>query len=84
MAKVVEFEQIHSNVGGIDIGSREIYVSIGGSEVVKFGTFTVDYHACCKYLKEKRIESVAMEATFCELAGIESKKQTKRKAKQKC
>jgi hypothetical protein len=63
MAKVVEFEQIHSNVGGIDIGSREIYVSIGEGEVVKFGTFTVDYHACCKYLKEKRIESVAMEAT---------------------
>ena len=49
MVKVVEFEQIHSNVGGIDIGSREIYVCIGGSEVVKFGTFTVDYHACCKY-----------------------------------
>ena len=47
----------------IDIGSIEIFVSIDGEQVVKFKTFTADYHFCCKYLKEHAIESVAMEAT---------------------
>ena len=63
MAKVVNFEEIHANVAGIDIGSREIFVSIDGEQVVKFKTFTSDYHSCCKYLKENHIVSVAMEAT---------------------
>jgi len=63
MANVINFEEIHSNGAGIDIGSREIFVSTDGEEVVKFKTFTGDYHSCCKYLKEKGIVSVAMEAT---------------------
>jgi transposase len=63
MAKTVQFEEINSNVAGIDIGSREIYVSIDGEQVVKFGTFTSDYHSCCRYLTENGIASVAMEAT---------------------
>jgi len=63
MAKVVNFEEIHSNCAGIDIGSREIFVSIDGEQVVTFKTFTSDYHLCCQYLKEKGITSVAMEAT---------------------
>jgi Transposase IS116/IS110/IS902 family./Transposase. len=63
MANVVKFEEIHSNVGGIDIGSESIFVSIDGEKVVSFKTFTADYHSCCKYLQENDIESVAMEAT---------------------
>jgi len=63
MAKVINFEEIHANVAGIDIGSREIFVSIDGKQVVTFKTFTSDYHSCCKYLKENGIVSVAMEAT---------------------
>jgi transposase len=63
MEKVITFEEIHANVAGIDIGSREIFVSIDGKQVVTFKTFTSDYHSCCKYLKEKCIVSVAMEAT---------------------
>lgn len=63
MAKVVKFEEVHSNGAGIDIGSREIFVSIDGEQVVKFKTFTSDYHQCCKYLKENSICCVAMEAT---------------------
>jgi len=63
MEKAVKFEEIHANGAGIDIGSREIFVSIDGEQVVKFGTFTSDYHSCCRYLKEHGIESVAMEAT---------------------
>jgi transposase len=63
MEKVVQFEEIHAKGAGIDIGSKEIYVSIDGEEVVNFGTFTSDYHACCKYLKANGIASAAMEAT---------------------
>jgi len=63
MAKVVTFEQIHSNGAGIDIGSREIFVSVDGEQVVAFKTFTEDYHKCCNYLKAEGIRSVAMEAT---------------------
>lgn len=69
MAKVVKFSQIHSNGAGIDIGSREIFVSIDGCSAVHFDTFTSGYHSCCHYLVEHGISRVAMEATgvywFC-------------------
>ena len=63
MEKEVKFEKIHANGAGIDIGSREIFVSTDGKQVVSFGTFTCDYHACCKYLQAKGIDSATMEAT---------------------
>ena len=63
MKKVIGFEEIHADGAGIDIGSKEIYVSIDGEQVVKFQTFTADYYTCCRYLKENGIRSVAMEAT---------------------
>jgi len=63
MAKVINFEEIHANGAGIDIGSRGVFVSIDGEQVVTFKTFTSDYHLCCKYLKENGIDSVAIEAT---------------------
>ena len=63
MGNVVKFEAVHAHCAGIDIGSREIFVFIDGSQVVKFQTFTSDYHSCCKYLKDNGIVSVAMEAT---------------------
>ncbi|MDR0602836.1 MAG: IS110 family transposase [Bacteroidales bacterium] len=61
--EVIEFPKVHSHGAGIDIGSRDIFVSIDGKESISFKTFTEDYKKCCKYLKEKGIESVAMEAT---------------------
>src|SRR5215510_7310653 len=63
LEEVIVFEKVHAHCAGIDIGSREIFVSIDGERVVKFQTFTSDYHSCCKYLKESGIVSVAMEAT---------------------
>jgi transposase len=63
MAKVIQFEEIHANGAGIDIGSRGVFVSIDGEQVVNFKTFTSDYQLCCKYLKDNGIDSVAMEAT---------------------
>jgi transposase len=61
--RVIEFEVVNFHGAGIDIGSREIYVSVDGINVVGFQTFTEDYHACSKYLKSQGINSVAMEAT---------------------
>ena len=50
--EVVEFEVVHYHGAGIDIGSREIYVSIDGVQVVSFKTFTEDYVRCCRYLSD--------------------------------
>ncbi|GHV11788.1 IS110 family transposase [Bacteroidia bacterium] len=61
--QVIEFEVVNFHGAGIDIGSREIFVSVDGVEVVSFKTFTEDYLRCCEYLKSKEITSVAMEAT---------------------
>jgi purine-nucleoside phosphorylase len=63
MNKVIQFEEIHAKAAGIDIGSRGVFVSIDGEQVVSFKTFTSDYQLCCDYLKENGIVSVAMEAT---------------------
>jgi transposase len=63
MAKLISFEQIHAHGAGIDVGAKEIFVSIDGEQVVSFKTFTEDYHRCCLYLKENGITSVAMEST---------------------
>ena len=57
-------KQIRKHCAGIDIGSEYVFVSVLGElEVKKFGTMTQDYEALLVYLKEKGVESVAMEAT---------------------
>jgi transposase len=63
MTKVINFEEIHTNCAGIDVGSKANFVSTDGHEVVNFSTFTADYYKCWRYLQEKGIRSVAMEAT---------------------
>jgi transposase len=63
MEELIQFEQIHAHGAGIDVGAREIFVSIDGKQVVSFKTFTEDYHRCCHYLKENGITEVAMEST---------------------
>jgi transposase len=61
--EVIEFETVNFHGAGIDIGSRDIFVSVDGKQVVSFKTFTEDCRRCCEYLKESGIKSVAMEAT---------------------
>ena len=39
--EVIEFEVVNFHGAGIDIGSREIYVSIDGVQVVSFKTFSL-------------------------------------------
>ena len=57
------FETVNSHAAGIDIGAEKIFVSVDGSAVVHFSTYTSDYHRCIDYLKGQKIERVAMEAT---------------------
>lgn len=54
---------LHSHAAGIDIGSQELFVSIGSGTIMKFKTFTEDLIALSQYLKDNGIKTVAMEAT---------------------
>jgi transposase len=59
----IRFETVHRHGAGIDIGSRDIFVSTDGESCESFKTFTEDYGCCCSYLKSQGITSAAMEAT---------------------
>lgn len=55
-------------VAGIDLGSRSMHVAgppgeDGSADLARFDTTTVQILACVKWLKERHIESVAMEST---------------------
>ena len=62
-----QWEKIHANAAGIDIGAREIFVCVPSDRdrepVRRFGTKTPDLEAVAKWLKDCRIDTVAMEAT---------------------
>jgi len=55
--------KIFPNSAGIDIGSEKVFVAVEASEVRSFRTFTASYRELSKYLKEKGVTHVAMEAT---------------------
>jgi hypothetical protein len=61
------WEKINPHAAGINIGAREIFVCVPAdrdSEPVRwFGTKTPDLEALAEWLKECRIDTVAMEAT---------------------
>lgn len=63
MQKNTTFGNVNPNAAGIDIGSEKIFVSVDGTTVENFKTFTSDYRKCIDYLKQHHIERVAMEAT---------------------
>ena len=63
MQKVTVFETVHDHAAGIDIGAEKIFVSVDGTEVVSFDTFTSGYYKCVEYLQQNNITHVAMEAT---------------------
>lgn len=63
METEVTFATVHSRAAGIDIGSEKFFVSVDGSTVVSFQTFTQDYLQGVEYLKKSGVKSVAMEAT---------------------
>lgn len=57
------FETVNPQSAGIDIGAEKIFVSVDGSTVVHFLTYTADYRRCAEYLKVHGVKRVAMEAT---------------------
>ena len=58
---------VHPNAAGIDIGAKEFFVAIpedrSESSIRKFECFTDDLHQAAKWMKDHRIDSVAMEST---------------------
>lgn len=62
-----KWEKLNPNAAGIDIGARELFVCVPADRdpesVRRFGTKTPDLEALAQWLKDCRIETVAMEAT---------------------
>jgi transposase len=58
---------INPNAAGIDVGSAEVWVSIPPERdeepIRRYETFTPDLYAMADWLKQRKIESVAMEST---------------------
>ena len=58
---------MNPNAAGIDVGSKEIWVSIPPDRdeepIRKYETFTADLYMMAEWLKQRGIESVAMEST---------------------
>lgn len=61
------FPIIYPNAAGIDISSKEHYVAVNPDSSDKpiraFGSFTEDLHSIALWLKECKVDTVAMEAT---------------------
>jgi transposase len=61
------FQIVHPNAAGIDIASQMHYVAVppdrDASPVRKFGSFTADLHEIALWLKQCKVDTVAMEST---------------------
>ena len=59
--------RINLNAAGVDIGSVEIVVCVGGAgdtQIVRaFGNYTVDLQAIGSWMQEHGVKTVAMEST---------------------
>ena len=56
-------KKLRKHAGGIDIGSKLIFLAIPGEPVRSFETFTEGFRQACDYLLSHGIQTVAMEAT---------------------
>src|ERR1035437_4444467 len=56
-------EKIRTNVAGIDIGAKKVFVAVEGQPVVSYFTFTEDFMLLRDSLLKQKVETVAMEAT---------------------
>jgi len=56
-------EKMRAHAAGIDIGSRQVFVSIEEQPVKSFETFTGDLESLSHYLVSNKVTTVAMEAT---------------------
>ena len=60
---MAQLKQIRENAAGIDIGSEKIFIATEDDVVKSFLTFTSSFVEVIQYLKEKKVKTVAMEAT---------------------
>ena len=58
-----KLKEIKKNAAGIDLGSKEFYVSVDGKKVKSFETYTKSIIELIQYLRENHIETIAMEST---------------------
>lgn len=60
-----KMQVVNTNAGGIDVGSKSHFVSIGQKreDVREFGCYTKDLHELCSWLQENSITTVALEST---------------------
>lgn len=56
-------EKLRLNAAGIDIGAKNIFLSVEQEVVRSFETFTEDFRQATDYLLSKGVQTVAMEAT---------------------
>jgi transposase len=61
----LSFAVTNPHAGGIDVGSRSHWVSVGLGEgqTREFGVFTVDLHELCQWVQRHGVKTVAMEST---------------------
>ena len=63
---MMELAVVNPNAGGVDVGSKSHYVSIGQNtkeDVKEFGVYSEDLERLSMWLLENNIETVAMEST---------------------
>lgn len=67
MAKDPGLEIVHPNAGGIDVGNRSHFVAVppdrSAEAVREFGCWTADLVAMAEWLRECRVDTVAMQST---------------------
>lgn len=77
---MAKLEKVKKNAAGIDLGSKDFFVSVDGETVQSFHTYTKALTNLVSYLNENSICTVAMESTgvlwlplydMLEEAGIE-------------
>ncbi len=63
--KQMTLEVVNPNAGGIDIGSRSHWVSVGqnSQDVKEFGVYSEDHQKLCEWLKKHEVNTIAMEST---------------------
>ena len=63
--KKIKLEVVNPNAGGIDVGSRSHFVSVGQrlEDVKEFGVYAEDLHKLSLWLLENKVETVALEST---------------------
>ena len=61
----MKLEVVNPNAGGIDVGSRSHFVSIGQSlaDVKEFGVYDEDLKTLCDWLIDNKVDTVAIEST---------------------